>query len=163
MLRSRFLEPSVGPRQQFSQAIVRSPIPRVGRTIDSFNRRLESLITISGKREWTGIARDGEASTSRARASGEMRMSRTTLMLPGLVWMLTCSGRAERTPVVEAYISTMPARTPRPADSNTQSERFIEIARVLERDEDETEFRAKLAVIGRQKPEPNQNWRNGIK
>ncbi len=37
-------------------------------------------------------------------------------------------------------------------DNRTQSERFIETARALECDEDEAAFKAKLAVIARQKP-----------
>jgi hypothetical protein len=36
--------------------------------------------------------------------------------------------------------------------SSTQRERFIETARALECDEDEAAFKAKLAVIARQKP-----------
>ena len=45
----------------------------------------------------------------------------------------------------------MPARKPRPADSNPQSERFIETVRAFGCDEDEAAFKAKLAVIARQK------------
>jgi hypothetical protein len=37
-------------------------------------------------------------------------------------------------------------------DSQEQSERFVEIARALGADEDEAGFKAKLAVIARQKP-----------
>jgi hypothetical protein len=55
-----------------------------------------------------------------------------------------------------AYIPTMPARKPRPADSKPQSEWFIETARALGCDEDEAAFEGKLAVIARYKPKENR-------
>ncbi len=40
---------------------------------------------------------------------------------------------------------------------SSQRERFIETARALGADEDEAAFKAKLAVIARQKPKPETN------
>lgn len=42
--------------------------------------------------------------------------------------------------------------TQKPTGARTQAERFAETARALGADEDEATFRAKLAVIARQKP-----------
>ena len=39
-----------------------------------------------------------------------------------------------------------------PTDTKSQHQRFVETARSLSADEDEAAFRAKLAVIARQKP-----------
>jgi hypothetical protein len=45
------------------------------------------------------------------------------------------------------YIAAMPARKPRPPDEKPQIERFREMARELECDEDEAAFDAKLAQL----------------
>jgi hypothetical protein len=46
----------------------------------------------------------------------------------------------------------MPARKPPDPDAKPQSERFIEMARELECDEDEAAFKEKLGQIAQHKP-----------
>jgi hypothetical protein len=43
-------------------------------------------------------------------------------------------------------------KSQKPDERAAQSARFIETARALDADEDETSFKAKLAVIAKQKP-----------
>ena len=52
----------------------------------------------------------------------------------------------------QSYVVVMPARKPRPPDEKPQIERFREMARELECDEDEGAFKAKLAQVLRHRP-----------